>query len=41
MNLINGWASLEGKMAKRFGGAGARAGELSEGGYVGGGMGCR
>ena len=25
MNLINGWASLEGKM--RFGGAGARAGD--------------
>ena len=32
----------EGKRAKRFGGAGARAGKLSEeGGYVGGGVGCR
>ena len=31
----------EGKWAKRFGGAGARAGELSEGGYAGGGLGCR
>ena len=31
----------EGNRAKRFGGAGARAGKLSEGGYVGGGVGCR
>ena len=31
----------EGKGAKRFGGTGARAGKLSEGGYVGGGLGCR
>ena len=31
----------EGKRAKRFGGVGARTGELSEGGYVGGRLGCR
>ena len=31
----------EGKRAKRFGGVGARAGELSKGGYVGGGVDCR
>ena len=31
----------EGRKVKRVGGAGARAGELSEGGYAGGGLGCR
>lgn len=31
----------EGKRAKRFGGVGAMAGKLSEGGYAGGGVGCR
>ena len=41
MSLLASFTAPEGARAKRFGGAGARAGELSEGGYDGGGLGCR
>ena len=41
MSLLASLAAPEGKGAKRVGGAGARAGELSEGGYVIGGLVCR
>ena len=41
MNVVNVCNAPEGKRAKRFGGAGTRAGELSEVGYVVGGLGCR
>ena len=41
MSLFASFNAPEGKRAKRFDGAGARAGELSAGGYVGGGVGCR
>ena len=41
MSFFSSFNASEGKRAKRFDGAGARAGKLSEGGYVGGGVGCR
>lgn len=41
MSLFASFTAPEGARAKRWGGAGARAGKLSEGGYVAGGVGCR
>ena len=41
MPFFVSFTAPEGARSKRFGGAGARAGKLREGGYVAGGVGCR